>query len=208
MLLFWEKRCLHHFGFYWPLGDGRFGCSLYKPCPFESGLRKFALDPVVVIFSKKVKKITSVSWSSHCKFFWNALDPTLVFCFWKWKNFHFQKNYKYGIKAPIKSNTCIFFWNEIFLFPKKLQVLDQVHFKNVYNDWIRPTLVIFLTFFEKNYKDWIKCKLPKSRTKWTGLQWISISTKIIGWVFLMIFLTWELSFPLVCSYFTLSYRFE
>jgi hypothetical protein len=24
----------------------------YKPCPFESGLRKFAIDPVVVIFFK------------------------------------------------------------------------------------------------------------------------------------------------------------
>ena len=28
-------------------------CSL-KPCPFEFGLRKFALDPVVVIFFKKI----------------------------------------------------------------------------------------------------------------------------------------------------------
>ena len=35
------------------------GHSLYKPCPFESGLRKFALDPVVVIFFKNVKKVTS-----------------------------------------------------------------------------------------------------------------------------------------------------
>ena len=54
------------------------------------------------------KKITSVGWSSRCKFFWNALDPTLV---------------------------------------------------------------IFLTFFEKNYNNWIKCKLPKFQIKWTGLQW-------------------------------------
>ena len=56
------------------------------------------------------KKITSVGWSSRCKFFWNAVDPTLV---------------------------------------------------------------IFLTFFEKNYNDWIKCKLSKSQTKWTGLWSIS-----------------------------------
>ena len=27
----------------------------------------------------------------------------------------------------------------------------------------------FLTFFEKNYKCWIKCKLSKSQIKWTGL---------------------------------------
>ena len=33
--------------------------------------------------------------------------------------------------------------------PKKLQVLDQVHFKKIYNDRIRPPLVIFLAIFEK-----------------------------------------------------------
>ena len=47
----------------------------------------------------------------------------------------------------------IFFGNEIL---KKLQVSDQ------------QTLVIFLTFFEKNY-DWIKGDSAKSKTKWTGL---------------------------------------
>ena len=30
-----------------------------KPCPFDLGLRKFALDFVVVIFFKNAKKITS-----------------------------------------------------------------------------------------------------------------------------------------------------
>ena len=29
--------------------------------------------------------------------------------------------------------------------------------------------LIFLTFFEKKYNNWIKFKLPKSRIKWTGL---------------------------------------
>ena len=68
------------------------------------------------------------------------------------------------------SNSCNFFWNEKKLhFQKKSQVLDQVHFKKIYNDWIRLTLVIFLTFFEKNHNNWIKCKLPKSKFKWTGL---------------------------------------
>ena len=36
------------------------------------------------------------------------------------------------------------------------------------NDWIRPPLV----FFEKKYNDWIKCKLSKSRFKWTGHNFI------------------------------------
>ena len=30
-----------------------------RTCPFESGLRKFALDKVIVIFFKNVKKNTS-----------------------------------------------------------------------------------------------------------------------------------------------------
>ena len=46
---------------------------IYKPCPFDYGLKKFALDPVVVFFSKDVKKSTSVGssigWSSCCNFF-------------------------------------------------------------------------------------------------------------------------------------------
>ena len=34
--------------------------NLRKPCPFDLGLRKFALDPTLVNFFKNVKKITSV----------------------------------------------------------------------------------------------------------------------------------------------------
>ena len=44
--------------------------------------------------------------------------------------------------------------------------------KKNYNDWIRPTLVIFLSFFEKNYNYWIKCKLSKPRFNRTGLVYI------------------------------------
>ena len=36
----------------------------FKPCPFGSGLRKFSLDPVVVIFFKNAKKFTTTG-SSH-----------------------------------------------------------------------------------------------------------------------------------------------
>ena len=32
---------------------------LFKPFPFESVLRKFSLDPVIVIFFKNAEKITS-----------------------------------------------------------------------------------------------------------------------------------------------------
>ena len=78
---------------------------------------KHHLNPIVVFFFEiKIfsfsKKITSVGWSSRCKFFWNGLDPTLV---------------------------------------------------------------IFLTFFEKNYNDWIKGKLSKSKFKWTGLTSVGSS---------------------------------
>ena len=84
----------------------------FKACPFGSGLKKFGLDPVVVIFFKKCQK-NYKCWS----------DPVGVIIF------------------------------EMHL----IQRLNQ------------PTLVIFLTFFEKKYKDWIKSKLFKSRFKWTGL---------------------------------------
>ena len=71
--------------------------------------------------------------------------------------------------------------------PKKLQVLDQVHFKKNYNDWIRPPLVIFLSFFEKKYNYWIKCKLSKSQTKWTGLQFFSLISDGLGSVIYVAF---------------------
>ena len=35
---------------------GLFICILIQPCPFDLGLRKFALDPVVVTFFKKCQK--------------------------------------------------------------------------------------------------------------------------------------------------------
>ena len=42
---------------------------------------KHHLNPIVVFFFEMdifsfPKKITSVGWSSRCKFFWNAVDPT------------------------------------------------------------------------------------------------------------------------------------
>ena len=86
-------------------------------CPFGLGLRKFALDPVVVISFKKR-----------------------------------QKNFKCWIKCISKkftmigsANTCNFFGNE-----------KKIDLKNV----------IFLTFFEKKYNDWIKSFY---KSKWTGL---------------------------------------
>ena len=46
-----------------------------KPCPFGSGLKKFALDPVVVIFFKNAKK-NYKCWSDPVLIkFW--LDPLL-----------------------------------------------------------------------------------------------------------------------------------
>ena len=53
----------------------------------------------------------------------------------------------------------------IFLEIRKLHVLDQVHFKKIYNDWISQHLYFFF-IFEKNYNDWIK---SFSKSKWTGL---------------------------------------
>ena len=49
---------------------------MYKACPFELGLNKFAFDPVGVIFFKKCQNVSV--WSDRCKLFWDGLDPTLV----------------------------------------------------------------------------------------------------------------------------------
>ena len=59
---------------------------LLKPCPFEFGLRKFGLDPVVVIFFKNVKKITSVGSSPFKKKLQRLDQPTLVIFFENEKN--------------------------------------------------------------------------------------------------------------------------
>ena len=50
---------------------------------------------------------------------------------------------------------------------KKLQVLVWCSRCKLFWNALDSTLVIFLTFFEKN--DWMKCKSSKSQIKWTGL---------------------------------------
>ena len=117
------------------------------------------------------KKFTSVGSVNTCNFFdifWKKLQrldqPTLFF--WKWKNFDFKKNYNYGIKAPLKSHSCIFFWNQIFFISKEITSAGWSNRCKFFWNALDPTLVIFLTFFEKNYNDWIKSFY---KSKWTGL---------------------------------------
>ena len=110
-----------------------------SPVHLNLDLESLHLIQSLQFFSKNVKKITSVGWSSRCKFFWNALDPTLVIFFGNEKIFISKKITSVGSSA----------------FQKNLQRLDQTD--------------TFLTFFEKNYNDWIKCKLSKSKFRWTGL---------------------------------------
>ena len=50
-------------------------------------------------------------------------NSTLVI-FLKMKNVLFQKKYKCGIKAPIKSHTCTFFLNENFFISKKFTSVE------------------------------------------------------------------------------------
>ena len=83
-----------------------------KPCPFDLGLRKFALDPVVVIFFKKCQK------NYKCQ-----SDPVVVNFF----EMHLiQHLWFFWIRAPLISHTCNFFWNVgSSAFQKNLQWLDQ-----------------------------------------------------------------------------------
>jgi hypothetical protein len=110
-----------------------------KPCPFGLRLRKFTLDPVIVIF-----------------FEMHLIQHLYIFFFWKWKKFNLEKKIQVWDQStnltPTGSSS---YW-------KNLQRLDQ------------PTLVIVLTLFEINYNDWIMCKHPKSKFKWTGLKYSNV----------------------------------
>ena len=61
-----------------------------------------------------------------------------------------------------------FFVNYFFFIFKKVTSVASSVYENLQR-LDQPTLGIFLTFFEKNYNDWIKCKLAKSQIKCTGL---------------------------------------
>ena len=54
---------------------------------------------------------------------------------------HFKKNYKYGIKAPIRSHSCIFFEMKYFLFPKKITSVGSSAFQKNLQRLDQPTLV-------------------------------------------------------------------
>ena len=69
-------------------------------------------------FSKMRKKI-SVGWSSRCKFFWNALDPTLVTFLEIQKNFHLKKNTSVGLNWCFDAILVFFFGNRNFFISQK-----------------------------------------------------------------------------------------
>ena len=47
--------------------------------------------------------------------------------------------------------------------------INLAYFVNCFSIKLVPTLVIFSAFLKKKYNNKIKCKLSKSRFKWTGL---------------------------------------
>ena len=59
--------------------------------------------------------------------------------FWK---FSFKKNTSVGSEHQLNPTLVFVFWMIFFEFQKKLQVLDQVHFKKIYNDWISQHFVL------------------------------------------------------------------
>ena len=143
-----------------------FTVSCYKPCPF--GLIK-SLDPIVVIFFKKCqknykcwikcisKKFTTTGSANTCNFFGN--EKILIS----------KKITTMGSKHHLNPIVVFFFEIKIFSFSKKITSVGWSSRCKFFWNGLDPTLVIFLTFFEKNYNDWIKSKLSKSKFKWTGL---------------------------------------
>ena len=99
------------------------GCAKYKPCPFEFGLRKFALDPIVVIFFKKCQKNYKCWIKCISKNLQRLDQPTLVIFFENEKILISKKNTTMGFKWCFDPIVVIFFEIKIFSFPKKLQVL-------------------------------------------------------------------------------------
>ena len=79
---------------------------IHKPCPF--GLIK-RLDPVVVIFSKNVKKFTSVGSSAFQKNLQRLDQPTLVNFFGNEKILISKKNTTMGFKWCFDPIVVIFF---------------------------------------------------------------------------------------------------
>ena len=107
------------------------GQGWYQPCPFGLGLRKFALDPVVVIFFKKLQK--NYKWWSDpviVNIFGNELNPFIIlFC----KKCLCYENHKFRFSLP----KYFFFQKKITMtgssaFQKKLQRLDQTNTCNFF----------------------------------------------------------------------------
>ena len=79
-----------------------------------SGLRKFALDPVVAIFFKNWQK--NYKWWSDPVVFWNALDPVVIL-FAKNMYVH-SKNHKFKINH---------FWTGPSAFQRKITMTGSDH---------------------------------------------------------------------------------
>ena len=96
-------------------------------------------------------------------------DPTLA-NFLKMKKFSVQKKLQVWDQST-NSIPHLYFFFEIknFLISKKNTSVGSSAFQKNLQVSDQPTLVIFLTFFEKKIQVLDQVKLPKSQTKWTGL---------------------------------------
>ena len=91
--------------------------SLFKPCPFVLIKR---LDPVVVIFSKSVKKITSVGSTAFQKKLQRLDQPTLAIFFENEKNLVSKKITTMGSQHHLNPIVVFFFEIKFFSFSKKI----------------------------------------------------------------------------------------
>ena len=109
-----------------------------------------------------------------------------IFCRMKPKsktNIWTHSNKKAMLDVRLICTLIYYFWtcafHHINIFYKKLKYGIKPNFSK---DWIKPPLVIFFAFLKKILDDKIKCKLSKSRTKWTGLESCGAkTTKTFGW---------------------------
>ena len=128
------------------------------------------------------KKIKSFGCSSRCNFFLKCTWSNTCIFWGEMKKPSFPKNYKYGIKAPIKSHTCIYFWYQNFFISKKITSVGSSAFQKKLQRLDQLTLVIFFAFLKKITTTGRRQQKSFSKSKWTGLllilmSWVQIPSK-------------------------------
>ena len=127
-------------------------------------LYKYKLRQLICYFLLAISTAIFLNWIIwECQVqFERQNNFLLIFYLWsKRVQLHFKNSFK--TTSPVHLNLDL----ESFFISKKNTSVGWSNRCNFFWNALDPTLVIFLTFFEKNYNDWIKSFY---KSKWTGLK--------------------------------------